>query len=112
MSGALQQESEAQLPPDIAQCIHRDFPADAVPSVISSLLAASSSPRIQRCIIFAARGHRWYFDYLCKLAKIDSRDVIMAAEYLDSQTHLYDFNKPLDQARIEDPFAGFARSAQ
>ena len=48
------------------------------------------------------RGSR--FDDLCKLAKIDWRDVIMAAEYDRENTRLYDFTKPFDRARIDDPY--------
>jgi hypothetical protein len=89
------------LEPDIEECLARDFPADALPAALSSIAAASSSPRIQRCIAFAARGHPSYFDYLCKLARIDYRDVIMAAEYDRFGTQLYDFNQPVSKARLE-----------
>ena len=91
---------------DIENQVRTDFPPDEVPAVLTRLEAASSSPRIQRCIIFAARGHRWYFEYLCRMAKIDYRDVIMTAEYgaaACSDAHLYDFNLPIQSAQIATP---------
>ena len=93
------------LEPDIVECVRADFPPEAVINVLSQLEAASSSPRLQRCIVFAARGHPWYFEYLCRLAKIDYRDVIMAAEYDRLNARLYDFSRPIPQARIDDPHA-------
>ena len=86
---------------DIVECIQRDFPEDSVQDILTKILAASSSQRIQRCIAFAARGHRSHLDYLCQLARIDYRDVIMAAEYDRFDTQLYDFNQPIPNARIE-----------
>jgi len=93
------------IEPDIVENVRADFPVEAVADVLSRLEAASSVPRIQRCIVFAARGHPWYFDYLCRLAKIDYRDVIMAAEYDRLNARLYDFNRPIPHARIDDPYA-------
>ena len=48
-----------------------------VPEVLNKLASFLSSPRIQRCIVFAPGGHSWYFDMLCGLAKDDYRDVIL-----------------------------------
>jgi len=91
---------------DIVEQLRRDFPPFEFEARLSQLTQASNSPRIQRCIAFASRGHPWHFDYLCKLAKVDFRDVIMAAEYERMGAHLYDFNKPIPEARIENPHAG------
>ena|SRR5688500_14553138 len=86
---------------DIVKQVQSDFPPEAVPTVLAQLETASSTPRIQRCIVFAARGHPWYFDFLCRLSKIDYRDVIMAAEYERLGDRLYDFTKPIPEARID-----------
>jgi hypothetical protein len=96
-----------EVAPDIVDQLRRDFPAAEVGARLAQLVQASSSPRIQRCIVFASRGHSWHFDYLCRLAKVDYRDVIMAAEYDRRDARLYDFNKPIADARIENPYAGF-----
>ena len=93
------------IEPDILERVQTDFPAEAVPSVLAQLEAASPTPRIQRCIVFAARGHPWYFAYLCRHTKTDYRDVIMAAEYVLSDLRLYDFTRPFHSARIDDPYA-------
>jgi hypothetical protein len=90
---------------DIVERVQADFPAESVASVLAELEAASSTPRIQRCIVFAARGHPWYFAYLCRHTKTDYRDVIMAAEYVLSDLRLYDFTRPFHSARIDDPYA-------
>jgi hypothetical protein len=83
--------------PDILDQLTRDFPSTAVPGLLVKLRETTKSPRLQRCIVFAAHGHPWLFDYLCRLTKVDHRDVIMTAEYWrgDSQLGLYDFNKPI-----------------
>ena len=96
------------LDPDILARVPHDFPPGDVTGRLAQLAEASTCQRILRCIVFAARGHPWYFDYLCKLAMIDYRDVIMAAEYEREGARLYDFNKPLDQAQISNPYAGFS----
>lgn len=90
---------------EIVERVRADFPNEALSDVLSRLEAASDTPRIQRCIVFAARGHPWYFNYLCRLAKTDYRDVIMAAEYDRLDIRLYDFTRPFSQARIEEPYA-------
>lgn len=95
-----------EIEPDIVDQLRRDFSAPEVEKRIIQLAAASNSSRIQRCVVFASRGHPWHFDYLCKLAKIDFRDVIMAAEYDRLDARLYDFNKPIPEARIDDPDGG------
>jgi hypothetical protein len=90
---------------DIVERVQADFSPEAVPAVLAQLEAASSTPRIQRCIVFAAHGHPWYFTYLCRHTKTDYRDVIMAAEYVLSDLRLYDFTRPFQSARIDDPYA-------
>jgi hypothetical protein len=90
---------------DIIERVLADFPPESISSVLAQLEAASSTPRIQRCIVFAARGHPWYFSYLCRHTKTDYRDVIMAAEYVLGDVRLYDFTRPFDSARIDDPYA-------
>ncbi|HAB18276.1 MAG TPA: hypothetical protein PLX89_27305 [Verrucomicrobiota bacterium] len=90
---------------DIEERVRVDFPPDAVAEILRRLESASANARTQRCIVFAARGHLWYFNYLCRVAKRDFRDVILAAEYDRFDIRLYDFTKPLHQARIDDPYA-------
>ncbi len=94
-----------ELAPDIVEQARLDFPPEKVGEVLEHLAAAANSERIQRCIVFAARGHSWRFEFLCKLAKEDFRDVIMNAEYDRHDNRLYDFNKPIPEARIENPYA-------
>ena len=91
------------LDPDIEERVRLEFPPEAVTDTLRKLVDASATPRIQRCIIFAARGNPWYFDYLCKIAKRDYRDVIKAAEYGLFDIYLYDFNRPFSKARNGQP---------
>jgi hypothetical protein len=100
----------AETEPDIIRQLRADFGEDQFARKIAQLVEASGVPRIQRCIVFAARGHTWYFDYLCKLAKIDLRDVISAAEYDRLGAHLYDFNRPIENAMIADPYGDRLRN--
>jgi hypothetical protein len=85
---------------DIVEQVKADFPAADVPSVLARLESASRIERVLRCIVFAARGHPWYFDFLCRLAKIEERDVIRAAEYEPLGDRLYDFTMPIPEARL------------
>jgi hypothetical protein len=92
------------IAPDIIEQVQADFPPEAVANVLAQLESASSTARIQRCIVFAARGHPWYFAYLCRHTQTDYRDVIIAAEYVLSDVRLYDFTRPFHSARIDDPY--------
>jgi hypothetical protein len=102
------QETEHRLEPDIVEYVRQNFPPEAVTPALIRLATASAFPRIHRCIAFASRGHPWYFEFLCKTAKREATSgdytVIMKAEYMDAQTRLYDFSRPIDQARIDRPF--------
>jgi hypothetical protein len=89
---------------DIVEQVRRDFDASEVDARLDQLARATSTERVRRCIAFAARGHAWYFDYLCKLASIDFRDVIKAAEYTREDDRLYDFSRPISEARIEHAY--------
>lgn len=97
---------EAIAPADVVACVRADFPVSEVDMVLARLAAATRQPRLQRCIVFAARGHRRHFDYLCRLVGVDERDVIFGAEYADPQIRLYDFSRPIPSARIDDRWAG------
>lgn len=103
-----QEATTTELKPDIVEYVRENFPPEVVAAALARLASVSVVPRIQRCIVFASRGHPWYFDFLCKTHKLDAhgQTAIMRAEYMDSQTRLYDFSRPIDQARIDDPFAG------
>lgn len=93
-----------KLPEDVDKRLRQDFPHLEIDSLIERLCAASQSPRIQRCIVFASRGNRAYFGFLCELARIDSRDVIVSAECDRYDTQLYDFNLPYDEAMRSRPY--------
>jgi hypothetical protein len=86
---------------EISDQVCKDFPAEEVPRMLERLESLSEDARTLRCIVFAARGHPWYFDFLCRLAKVDYPDVISAAEYERLRERLYDFNKPIPEARID-----------
>lgn len=85
---------------DILAQLQHDFPAADAAGLIERLEFASSSERVQRCIVWAARGHPWYFEFLCQLARIDYRDVILVAEYERFGEHLYDFSQPIPAALL------------
>jgi hypothetical protein len=89
---------------DIRHQLQADFPLEQFQARLDQLVAATSNERVQRCIVWAARGHPWYFDYLCRLTKVDFRDIILAAEYDRLNAQLYDFRKPIGSARIDDPY--------
>lgn len=93
-----------EIDPDIIEMIKKDWPKDKHDEIIEKLKSTGKGQRILRCIVFASRGHDWHFDYLCKLAGIDYRDVIMVAEYTRSNERIYDFNKPFEKAKIEHPY--------
>jgi hypothetical protein len=93
-----------ELAPDILKQLQADFPPDQWQARIEQLSLATSNERVQRCIVWAGRGHPWYFDYLCRLTKVDYRDIIMAAEYERLSARLYDFHKPIGEARIDEPY--------
>lgn len=92
---------------DIVEKVKLDFPAEAVADVLKELAKASQCQRVRRCIVFAARGHAWYFRCLCQL---DYRDAISAAEYSRYSDRLYDLSKPIDQAKIDDPRGGYSET--
>jgi hypothetical protein len=93
---------------DILEQLQQDFPVGDVAARLKQLIEATESSRLQRCDVFASRGHPWYFDYLCRLVKVDYRDVIVAAEY-EQDAQLYEFNKPIGEARIDDPYGSWWR---
>lgn len=86
---------------DVMRQIEHDFTPSEIASVISRLESVETSDRVIRCIVFASRGHPWYFEFLCKEAENDSRNVIMAAEYERLGTRLYEFNHPIPEVRMD-----------
>jgi len=90
------------VPPDVLAQLQTDFPASEVEQRVRQLEKLICGERVQRCIVFAARGHGWYFDQLCRLSRGDYRDAIMAAEY-GGGVRLYDFNQPIPSAKFVDP---------
>jgi hypothetical protein len=93
-----------KLAPDIFAQLQKDFPADQVAARVQQVLETTSNERLQRCIVFAGRGHPWYFDYLCRMYKTDYRDVILIAEYDRLGARLYNFGLPIPEARIDEPY--------
>ena len=89
------------IAPDITCRLELDFPLETFARLEQLRELSPISERVLRCIVFAARGHPQYFDYLCQLAKSDFRDVIVAAEYAPNGSQLYNFNKPISLARID-----------
>ncbi|MEZ6038532.1 MAG: hypothetical protein R3F29_13710 [Planctomycetota bacterium] len=94
------------LPQDILDAVRHDFGPGDADAVLSLVAGATESTRVQRCIVFAARGHRDHLENLCRLAQIDYRDVIMAAEYSRLDQRLYDFNRPIPEAALPLPRTG------
>lgn len=93
-----------EIAADILTQLQTDFCEAEWVRRIAQLSQASQSDRVQRCIVWASRGHRWYFDFLCQLAEEDYRDVILSAEYDRLDARLYDFARPIPEARLDDPF--------
>jgi hypothetical protein len=81
----------AQIERDIIAKIEQMFSPEDAAKAIAALSAAGKSGRIARCVVFAARGSMERFVGLVQLAELDYRDVIVAAEYQDMQTHIRDF---------------------
>jgi hypothetical protein len=73
--------------PDIESQLKHDFPQDFTARLKQLTDLHPVSDRLIRCIVFAARGHPWYFDFLCRRAKHDYRDVLKAAEYEPGGAH-------------------------
>lgn len=90
-------DATAVLAPDILAQLAIDFPEEEWQARRQQVVRAFGDDRTRRCVVWAARGHGSYFDLLCRL---DYRDVIAAAEYERLGTQLYDFNKPIPEARL------------
>lgn len=99
------------LTADIRARVERDFGRDAAP-VLDKLAEVAradphlDSPRIMRCLVFLARGDAKRLDHYTKLARVDYRDLIVAAEYetrpgTDPSQGIYDqvrdFNVPFSE---------------
>lgn len=75
------------LAPDVIQYIENTFAEPERATAIALLEAAkihddsAAGPRLQRCVIFAARGSLKWLRHYVELLKIDFRDVIVAGEY-------------------------------
>ncbi|MDA0352925.1 MAG: hypothetical protein O3A10_12025 [Chloroflexi bacterium] len=88
----------ATLPADILARVERDLPADRQTEVIAALEGLASATReharIARCVLFVANGNLAEFERMVKLARTDSRDAIMSAEYSRNERRLRDFSRP------------------
>src|SRR5687767_1587278 len=94
-------EPPKEIAPDIVRQVEQDFPLQEWGLRLEQLALVTNSTRIQRCIVWAARGHPWRFDYLCRLVNVDFRDVILEAEYDRFGDRFYDFAYPIGQAAID-----------
>lgn len=91
--------SKSELESDIRKHLNGQFSGTELELATDQLRELPTTTRIKRCIAFASGGDLGRFDKLCKLAKIDYRDVIVAAEYDLSYMQLYDFNRPIPEAK-------------
>lgn len=91
------------IPEDISAAVREDFGPSRADEVLALVASATESTRVRRCIVFAARGRRDYLESLCRLAQVDFRDVVMAAEYSRLGQRLYDFNRPIPEAALPPP---------
>jgi hypothetical protein len=88
------------LPADVAERIPQVFPSasDAVAHRLSQLRSEDSQlfgDRIIRCIVFCTSHYPAVgIDHWIEQARIDYRDLIVAAEYDRADNHLRDFNRP------------------
>lgn len=89
-----------EIPEDIVAAVRQDFGAGQAPEVLALVASATESTRVRRCIVFAARGHLGHLESLCELARIDFRDVVVAAEYTRFGQRLYDFTRPIPEASL------------
>ncbi|MBA2611298.1 MAG: hypothetical protein H0U95_04950 [Bacteroidetes bacterium] len=97
--------------PDIQERIKTDFGVQAQEAFehINAGVASArhlNDPRIIRCIIFLADRDIKKLTILIDSAKIDPRDIIMWAEYIqsgpgDQTTRVRDFSKTFDQSETD-----------
>jgi hypothetical protein len=92
------------LTDDIGARVRRDFePAEvsAVLDVLSKLQSEDArlfSPRILRCLLFAAGGSSVALAAAITLARTDYRDLIVSVEYDRDFRQIRDFNQPFENA--------------
>jgi len=89
------------VPSDVTEHVRAHFPSSDVDELLELLATVTDSPRLQRCIAFGARGDLAGFRSLCELVEIDYRDLIVAGEYSRDLRQLYDFTKPIPEARLD-----------
>ena len=85
------------VPEDINLRINLDFPDPEERALVASIISDLTTdfpPRILRCVLYVARGDLDRLGEAEKLARIDYRDLIVAAEYDDSYKQVRDFNHP------------------
>jgi hypothetical protein len=87
-------------PEDIHAKIARDFEgnAEAAAEMIAThLIDNPTSDRVLRCVLFVASGNLSELAQCLKLAHLDYRDMIVAAEYNEHRKQVRDFNNPFGE---------------
>jgi len=80
-------------PRDIVDRVLEDYAADAL-GFVHCLLEDLASDRLSRCALFVAAGSPERLKKIVDAAKIDSKDLIEAAEFDSSGLRIRDFNQP------------------
>jgi hypothetical protein len=99
------------LPGDIRQRIVEDFGAESADEIYQYLLEKipdglpnGTRPRQLRCILYLAKGDRKRLDEYIEMCLMDTRDVMVAAEYeareYSDLVRLRDFAKPFGQEQV------------
>jgi hypothetical protein len=113
MANPRQQKAKSdEIPADIRQRVINDFGLEHADKVYEHLLdripdglANGTRPRHLRCILFLAKGDRKMLDRFIDMCLLDTRDVMLQAEYdTDAQMRYIrkrDFAKPFNQSELK-----------
>lgn len=91
------QRSLSDYPEDIHAKIARDFKRNAAAAsemIEAHLIDDPTGDRVLRCVLFVASGNLSELEQCLKLAQLDYRDMIVAAEYDEHMKQVRDFNNP------------------
>ena len=102
----------SSVPPDILQRIIDDFGDDQAVDIYDYLLAKipdglanGTRPRHLRCILFLTNGDRKQLDVYINMCLCDTRDVMLAAEYVtvdgSGLVRQRDFSQPFGNCDIK-----------
>jgi hypothetical protein len=100
-----------EVPIDIRQRVIKDFGPECADDIYRHLLDRipdglpnGSRPRHLRCILYLAKGDRTLLDRYIEMCLLDTRDVMLRAEYVPDSTsrlvHRRDFGRPFDKSAI------------